>query len=879
VELVITPHGEMRVGGDDAQLDDPIARAFAKGTGPGLLHLGTAALDADLSASLAFGRRIARAYFMRLGAAADDDTRVLPTITPESTLLAELCLAVPPMQGSEYLTPESLQRAWSSLHDTTREHVDAAGTTLQTWFERHAPTYNTLGHIVFHLAEHKADPERPFAFMASWAAAVGEGARVQHVPLGRAVEQAEGDRKALLTMLRPLAAAAKSSAWTQTMVESRAVYQPRAWTAEEAFAMLREIPPLRAAGITVRMPPGWAQGRPPRARVAAKVGAKIGSAGKSGVGFDAMLDFDVALAIDGEPLSRAEAKALLAGAAGLRQLRGRWIEVDPEQLAETLARYESVQKTAKAGGISFAAALRMLATSTDDDTAGATEAEPWSLVSAGPWLADVFARLRSPEASGAADPGAALHADLRPYQKAGVSWLWTLWSLGTGGCLADDMGLGKTVQVIALFLLVSRARESRAHHIVVAPASLLDNWLRELQRFAPSLRVAIAHASRPTDVAIDDADVVLTTYGTLQRQPELTAREWTIAVIDEAQAIKNPAAKQTRAVKQLRARMRLALTGTPVENRLGDLWSVLDFACPGLLGGAKEFATFTKSLAKRSTYAPLRELCRPWILRRLKSDRRVITDLPDKTELDVACGLSKLQAALYRDAVDGLARELASAEGTKRRGLVLAYLMRLKQICNHPSQFSGDGAWREPDSGKLVRLRELAEEIAARQEKVLVFTQFRETCDPLADHLARVFGRAGLVLHGDVGIRKRGALVEQFAAEDGPPFFVLSLRAGGTGLNLTAASHVIHFDRWWNPAVENQATDRAYRIGQRKNVLVHRFVCRGTIEDKIAEMLVDKRGLADNVLAGDGEVALTELPTDELLRLVRLDVHRVGTVE
>ena len=829
MELEINPHGEMRVGGDDAQLDDPIARAFAKGTGPGLLHLGTAALDADLSASLAFGRRIARAYFMRLGAAADDDTRVLPKITPESTLLAELCLAVPPMQGSEYLTPESLQRAWSSLHDTTREHVDAAGTTLQTWFERHAPTYNTLGHIVFHLAEHKADPERPFAFMASWAAAVGEGARVQHVPLGRAVEQAEGDRKALLTMLRPLAAAAKSSAWTQTMVESRAVYQPRAWTAEEAFAMLREIPPLRAAGITVRMPPGWAQGRPPRARVAAKVGAKIGSAGKSGVGFDAMLDFDVALAIDGEPLSRAEAKALLVGTAGLRQLRGRWIEVDPEQLAETLARYESVQQTAKAGGISFAAALRMLATSTDDDAAGATEAEPWSL--------------------------------------------------GTGGCLADDMGLGKTVQVIALFLLVSRAREKRAHHIVVAPASLLDNWLRELQRFAPSLRVAIAHASRPTDVAIDDADVVLTTYGTLQRQPELTAREWTIAVIDEAQAIKNPAAKQTRAVKQLRARMRLALTGTPVENRLGDLWSVLDFACPGLLGGAKAFATFTKSLAKRSTYAPLRELCRPWILRRLKSDRRVITDLPDKTEIDVACGLSKLQAALYRDAVDGLARELASAEGTKRRGLVLAYLMRLKQICNHPSQFSGDGAWREPDSGKLVRLRELAEEIAARQEKVLVFTPFRETCDPLADHLARVFGRAGLVLHGEVGIRKRGALVEQFAAEDGPPFFVLSLRAGGTGLNLTAASHVIHFDRWWNPAVENQATDRAYRIGQRKNVLVHRFVCRGTIEDKIAEMLVDKRGLAQNVLAGDGEVALTELPTDELLRLVRLDVHRVGAVE
>jgi non-specific serine/threonine protein kinase len=453
-----------------------------------------------------------------------------------------------------------------------------------------------------------------------------------------------------------------------------------------------------------------------------------------------------------------------------------------------------------------------------------------------------------------------------------------LWSLGTGGCLADDMGLGKTVQVISLMLLVSRAN-AKSKHIVVAPASLLDNWTRELQRFAPSLRVAVAHRSQTSEIPLEDADVVLTTYGTLQRQPELTERTWTLAVVDEAQAIKNPAAKQTRAVKQLRARMRLALTGTPVENRLGDLWSVLDFACPGLLGSAKEFGAFTKTLAKRSSYAPLRELCRPWILRRLKSDKRVITDLPDKTEIDVACGLSKAQLAMYRDTVEGLARELKTAEGTKRRGLVLAYLMRLKQICNHPSQWSGDGGWREADSGKLVRLRELGEEIASRQEKVLVFTQFRETCDPIAAHLARVFGREGLVLHGDVGVKKRGALVEAFAREDGPPFFVLSLKAGGTGLNLTAASHVIHFDRWWNPAVENQATDRAYRIGQRKNVLVHRFVCRGTIEDKIAAMLEDKRGLAAEVLAEGGEVPLTELPTDELMRLVRLDLQRVGTVE
>ncbi|MBL8946886.1 MAG: DEAD/DEAH box helicase, partial [Myxococcales bacterium] len=647
------------------------------------------------------------------------------------------------------------------------------------------------------------------------------------------------------------------------------------------FALLAEVPNLRAAGITVRMPPGWAHGRPPRVRV----GAKVGGRSSGGLGFEALLDFDVALAIDGEPLTKAETKALLKGAAGLRWLRGRWIEVDPTHVAETLARYESVHALAAKGGLTFAEALRILARDQDESAADdEVTAQPWALASAGPWLAEVLGRLRSPEASRESDPGAALRAELRAYQRAGVAWLWTLWTLGTGGCLADDMGLGKTIQVIALLVRLANAdaKRSRAaarpQHLVVAPASVLDNWARELARFAPSLHVAIAHRSSTAKLELADADVVLTTYGTLPKQPALLEQQWGVVVVDEAQAIKNPAAQQTRAVKRLQARMRLALTGTPVENRLTDLWSVLDFACPGLLGTAREFGAFTKSLDGRS-FAPLRELCRPWILRRLKSDRRVITDLPDKTELDVACGLSKAQAALYTDAVESLARELGEASGLRRRGIVLAYLTRLKQICNHPSHWLSDGAWREADSGKLLRLCALAEEIAARQEKVLVFTQFREACDPLAAHLERVFGRPGLVLHGDVAVRKRAGLVEAFAQDDGPPFFVLSLRAGGTGLNLTAASHVIHFDRWWNPAVENQATDRAYRIGQHRNVLVHRLICRGTVEDRVAAMIVAKRALADDVLGNDAEIPLTELATDELLRLVRLDVRAAGAID
>jgi non-specific serine/threonine protein kinase len=374
---------------------------------------------------------------------------------------------------------------------------------------------------------------------------------------------------------------------------------------------------------------------------------------------------------------------------------------------------------------------------------------------------------------------------------------------------------------------------------------------------------------------LDGVDLVITSYGSLLRVPWLTAWPWRLAILDEAQAIKNPGARQTRAAKRLVAEARVVLTGTPVENRLGDLWSIFDFLNPGLLGTSKEFTAFTKRLAERphQPFAPLRELVRPYVLRRLKSDQAVIADLPDKTEVKAYCPLSRRQAALYQQAVAELAAILADARGIQRRGTVLAFLMRLKQICNHPSQWLGDGAWDPADSGKLGRLRELAETIAARQEKVLVFTQFREVTAPLAAFLGGVFGRPGLVLHGETPVRQRQGLVTRFQEDETIPFFVLSLKAGGSGLNLTAASHVVHFDRWWNPAVENQATDRAYRIGQQRNVLVHKFVCRGTVEDKIDELIESKRQLSCELLAGGAEVALTEMNDAELMRLVALDLH------
>jgi non-specific serine/threonine protein kinase len=357
--------------------------------------------------------------------------------------------------------------------------------------------------------------------------------------------------------------------------------------------------------------------------------------------------------------------------------------------------------------------------------------------------------------------------------------------------------------------------------------------------------------------------------------PVVAATEWRFAILDEAQAIKNPNAKQTRAAKALRATARIALTGTPVENHLGDLWSIFDFINPGLLGSAKQFSRYAKGLTERqqNPYGPLRELVRPYILRRMKTDKAVISDLPDKTEVKAYCGLSRKQAALYAQAVEDLARALEASVAIQRQGLVLAMLMRLKQICNHPSQWLNDNVWGEQDSGKLVRLREIAEVVASRQEKMLVFTQFREMTVPLATYLGNIFGRPGLVLHGETPVKNRRALVQTFQADEAVPFFVLSLKAGGSGLTLTEASHVVHFDRWWNPAVENQATDRAFRIGQKRNVLVHKFVCRGTVEERIDALIDSKRGVSDELLSGGGEINLTEMPDTELLRLVALDLN------
>ena len=888
MSLGLTPAGHVCWAPGDGDLHPSgmarLESAFAADWREALFTLAAERIDTGGAPAGRFWRQIGERYLTAL-CQLPEQAEGIAVEPPSPADCARWILAAPPMRGGEYLSEESLRGVWAHLDAWVGEATAADG-GLAAFLRARAPSWHQVGRVCFHLAENPNDDERPFAFLATYASGFGASGRVKHLPLERALAQYAGarNRSALVALLSPIQQAAETCDWVGELVEPGDIYRPLAWTPEQAYRLLRSVPALEAAGLTVRLPNWWR--KRPRPRVSVTIGGKTPSL----VGADAVLDFDVRVALGGETLSRAELETLLDGDGDLVLLKGQWVEVDRDRLREAIEHWEAVREHAGDDGISFIEGMRLLAGASADlrDEEQAEVERPWVHVDAGDGIRRLLAGMRRPDALDPVNVGGALRATLRPYQRDGVAWLRLLTGLGLGACLADDMGLGKTIQVLALLLHERANRGPRPNpSLLVIPSSLLGNWRREAGRFAPSLVLRFLHPAetdRETLAAMAAAparhlagvDLAVTTYAMLHRQAWLADLEWRLVVLDEAQAVKNPATRQSRAVRALPARARIALTGTPVENRLGDLWALFDFLNPGLLGSRSVFQGFVKKLQARDEqpFAPLRRLVAPYILRRLKTDRRIIDDLPDKTETTRDCHLTCKQAGLYQRVVRTMQRDLERVDGIERRGVVLRSLLRLKQACNHPSQLSGDGDFRPGDSGKFVRLAEICEELADRQERALVFTQFREIIDPLSEHLAAVFGRPGVVLHGATGVRRRQEVVDRFQRDDGPPFLVLSLKAGGTGLNLTAASHVIHFDRWWNPAVENQATDRAFRIGQRRNVLVHRFVTRGTIEERIDRMIADKRQLADDLLDGDGEVRLTELSDDELIDLVRLDLTR-----
>jgi len=893
--LFLSPQGHLHVrevaGPDGTAMDGPAGKrihaAFDEGPARGLLQLATTELQTSLPPAFAYARDFARLYLTRLcqTPADGDGSTVAPIAPPSETDLAFQVLQAPPMQGSEYLSAEVLLSWWTELDTLVRDEIKHHEGGVQAFLSERNPQWRLVGRVTLHLAENKRDPQHPFAFLATYIPKLSAQGRVQHEPLGKALQQYAGakNRSALLSLLLPIQRATERSSLVKELVESREIYHPLAWNPRAAYRFLQDIPIFEESGLVVRVPDWWKANRPPRPTVNVKIDARKGTS----LSVDALLDFSVNVTLDGEPLTEREIESLLQTVGGLVALKGKWVEVDREKLAEALEHWKAVERETRESGLSFYEGMRLLSGIPRKQNESATDDQEhdWIGLTAGPALEETLRKLRAPESLSGADPHG-LRAQLRHYQQTGVSWLRFVTGLGLGACLADDMGLGKTVQVIGLLLhrksarMTARERNRASSSLLVVPASLLANWKVELQRFAPTLSFLIVHPSENTAVkrkvdeeAAQGLDLLITTYGMLSREEWLRKRDWDLVILDEAQAIKNSGTRQSRSVKELKAAARVAMTGTPIENRLSDLWSLFDFLNPGLLGGAKTFAAVVKEMEARSSYQPLRTLVGPYILRRLKTDKRVIADLPEKVEMSAFCNLSREQAALYEQAVRDLADKLEEAEGIQRRGLVLAQLMKLKQICNHPTQLVGGGDYLPAHSGKFQRLAALCEELGERQEKALVFTQFREITGPLAQFLQGVFGQPGLVLHGGTAVAQRRRLVDSFQREDGPPFFILSLKAGGTGLNLTAASHVIHFDRWWNPAVENQATDRAFRIGQKRNVLVHKFVCRGTVEEKIDAMLAEKSSLAGDVIDG-AETLLTEMSDAQLLDFVKLDVNK-----
>ena len=844
-----------------------------------LLILATRELATTLPPAAVFWREFGRRYLTAFCHTTDLGTGVAGPSEVDLTMLLE---SAPPMRGGEYLRVEVLLDLWTALDALVFAEVKSCEGGAQEWLKMQNSAWNLVGRVTFHLAENKKSLERPFAFLATYTHRLSAQARPQYLPMGNALREYAGaqNKDALLSLLLPVRKAAEKSELARELIDSQQIFQPQAWSPAQAHRFLKDVHLFEESGILVRLPDWWKAGRPSRPAV----NVTIGQSKPSSLGLNALLDFKATVTLDGEVLSDAELQTLVASSEGLVFLRGKWVESDPDKLKEVLAHWKKLERARLDEGVSFAEAFRLLAGIKVGDRESDVESETvkeWSFVHGGEWIERQLAELRDPKTGGTPTPSG---FKLRPYQLDGLHWLRFMARLGLGACLADDMGLGKTVQVLAALTLWRQESPNDRPALLVAPASLLGNWEMEATKFSPELRVLIAHPSamgnekfendEALERAVASADLVATTYGMLARQETLRRFPWSHAILDEAQAIKNPGTRQTKAVKELIAPVRVALTGTPVENSLGDLWSIFDFLNPGLLGSASAFSRLAKNVDRSedpTRFAPLRRLVRPFILRRLKTDRSVIADLPDKTEVRAFCPLSKRQAALYEQSVHELKQQLEAVDGIQRRGLVLSFLMRLKQLCNHPAQFFG-GEYTPVESGKFERLSQIAEEIASRQEKVLIFTQFREMTGPLSDYLTSIFGRPGLVLHGGTNIKERRSLVEKFQCEEGPPFFVISLKAGGTGLTLTEASHVIHFDRWWNPAVENQATDRAFRIGQKKNVIVHKFVCRGTVEEKIDRLIEDKRSLAEGVLSEGSETAITEMSNDELLQFVALDI-------
>ncbi|MGB8702779.1 MAG: DEAD/DEAH box helicase, partial [Thermosynechococcaceae cyanobacterium] len=651
----------------------------------------------------------------------------------------------------------------------------------------------------------------------------------------------------------------------------------------QAYEFLKTVAwRLEDSGFGVIVPPtltnreGWAN------RLGLQVRATAPTPGKrAALSLGSLLNFKWELTIGGQRLSKHEFDQLVAQNSPLVEVNGEWVELRPQDIRAAETFFANRQNQA---GLSLQDALRL----NTGDTITLDKLPVVKFEATGA-LEELLETLSGNATLKPLDQPPAFAGLLRPYQARGAGWLAFLERWCLGACLADDMGLGKTIQLIAFLLHLKDQNRLDGPVLLICPTSVLGNWEREIKRFGPPLKTLLHHGpGRPQGKAFPQAiapyDIVLTSYALVHRDATTLGRvDWQGLVLDEAQNIKNAESRQSQAVRQLQAKFRIALTGTPVENRLTELWSILDFLNPGYLGPKaffqKRFAVPIERYGDTASLQTLRSLVQPFILRRTRTDRDIIQDLPEKQEMTVFCNLTPEQAALYEKTVQESLAAVEAAEGIQRHGVILATLTKLKQICNHPAHFlketSLDGS--QPRSGKIKRLEELLEELLAEGDRALIFTQFAEMGKLLRDYLQQHLNRETLLLYGGTSKAQREAMIDRFQNDpQGPRLFILSLKAGGVGFNLTRANHVFHFDRWWNPAVENQATDRVFRIGQTRNVQVHKFVCSGTLEERIHDLIESKKALASQVV-GAGENWLTEMDTDQLRQLLLLD--RTAVIE
>lgn len=822
------------------------------------------------SQSICFLYEVSKYYMNRLQKTLDieflrDKIENICTDEDSNNILINLPFFV----GHKYADQDFIKNLWESLNNIFRKEIKDFKGTVKEFFLKYDDKSKIYGKICFHLVESR-DYDYAFSFISTYTKHILNQRKIKHVPLKNALEEYKNDNDKLLDLLSTINKASSKSSFVNDLIESGEIFYPIGLDSNEAYTFLKEIPLYEESGILCKIPNWWRK-KSLNPFVNVIVGEKKESLNK-----DALLNFDMRIHVNGIDLTYDEIQELLSKEQGLTMLKGQWIEVDHKKLSQVLEAYDKAKDNLGEHDLGIIDALR-LQLSPNKILSGENSVEVE--FTNGQWLKSVLEEMTIPEKIKKVTLTNSFKATLRDYQHKGLNWLFNMKKIGLGALLADDMGLGKTVQIIALITKLKKTEKV----LLVVPASLVSNWAQEIEKFAPNIKYKILHKGYKDNkvlknfddkASLDQGQVFITTYSMISKYEYISEINWDCLIIDEAQAIKNSSTKQAKLVKNMKANFKIALTGTPIENSLTDLWSIFDFINKGLLGSSTEFKNFVKILSNNhENYSRLKNIITPFMLRRVKTDKNIISDLPDKVEIMDYADLSKKQIALYKGLVNEIKEKLKeSEEGIAKKGLILASILKFKQICNHPSLFTGSTDINFNDGGKFSRLAEICETIYQNKERLIVFTQFRESIIHIDAFLEDIFMQKGLVLHGGTSIKNRKEIVNRFQDREYIPYIILSIKAGGTGLNLTKANHVVHFDRWWNPSIENQATDRAFRIGQDKNVIVHKFVTKGTIEEKIDKIISDKSELSNKIISSNSESWITKLKDDELIDLFRLEV-------